>query len=188
MLELVELGQKTQGIIVCGLNGSGKTTLGRALAKVLNFKFIDIEDYHFHESAIAYSNPRTKEEALALMLADIKKYTSFVICTVNGAYLGEEILSKCNVVTYLTAPQKDRIKRVEQRLYDQFGERIHVGGDMYEQESKFLQYVAARSEAPIEEWLKTIEYPIIPIDGMEDYKKNAVKIAQLYKEYIDSEL
>jgi len=34
---------KPQGIIVFGANGSGKTTLGRELARILNFKHMDIE-------------------------------------------------------------------------------------------------------------------------------------------------
>jgi len=178
------MGRKFQGIIVCGLNGSGKTTLGRELAKVLDFKFIDMEDYHFHEAVIPYSNPRTKEEALALILADIKKYPSFVICIVNGDYLSEEILSMCHFGVYLKVPLEERIKRVEQRGYNKFGERVRVGGDMYEQELKFLQFIAKRSSDPIEQWLKTVEYPIIPIDGLEDYRKNAVKIAQLYDEFL----
>lgn len=35
------------GIILCGLNGAGKSTLGRALAKKLDFYFIDSEDLYF---------------------------------------------------------------------------------------------------------------------------------------------
>ncbi|MBR6741473.1 MAG: AAA family ATPase, partial [Clostridia bacterium] len=34
------------GICICGLNGSGKTTLASALAKKLNFKHMDVEDYY----------------------------------------------------------------------------------------------------------------------------------------------
>ena len=34
------------GICICGLNGSGKTTLAGTLAKELNFKHMDIEQYY----------------------------------------------------------------------------------------------------------------------------------------------
>ena len=37
------------GILVCGLNGSGKSTFGQALAKKLNYHFIDIEDLYFEK-------------------------------------------------------------------------------------------------------------------------------------------
>ena len=43
---------KSHGIIVFGANGSGKSTFGRELARVLNFKHMDIEDYYFEKSEI----------------------------------------------------------------------------------------------------------------------------------------
>ena len=49
------------GICVCGLNGSGKTTLAGALAKELNFKHIDIEQYYFISTENPYSSSRTRE-------------------------------------------------------------------------------------------------------------------------------
>ncbi len=43
------------GIIIFGLNGSGKLTLGRALAKILGYKYMAIEAYHFKDSEIPYT-------------------------------------------------------------------------------------------------------------------------------------
>lgn len=40
---------KLHGIIIFGANGSGKTTLGRELANILNFKHMDVEDYHLEK-------------------------------------------------------------------------------------------------------------------------------------------
>ena len=179
---------KPQGIIIFGLNGSGKTTLGREVAKILDFKHMDIEDYHFHESEIPYSNPRTQDECLELMLADIKKHHSFVITIVNGDYLGEEILSMCIFAVYLVAPIEARIKRIEQRGYDKFGGRVCVGGDMHEQELKFRKFVAARSSERIEQWSNAFKQPIVSVDGMEDYKNNAINIARLYNEFLGKRL
>ena len=48
----------SHGIIIFGANGSGKTTLGRELANILNFKHMDIEDYHFKKSEIPYTVER----------------------------------------------------------------------------------------------------------------------------------
>lgn len=66
------------GIIIFGANGSGKTTLGRELANMLNFKHMDIEDYHFEKSQIAYTVERSYEDCLNSILSDIKKHHSFV--------------------------------------------------------------------------------------------------------------
>ncbi|HNX13296.1 MAG TPA: shikimate kinase [Oscillospiraceae bacterium] len=91
------------GIIVFGANGSGKSTIGRELARVLNYKFMDHEDYHFEKSEIPYTVERTREECLRLMLADIDEYGSFVLCTVTGDFC-EEISSIYDFAVYLSAP------------------------------------------------------------------------------------
>lgn len=80
---------KPQGIIVFGANGAGKTTLGRELARVLHFFHMDIEDYHFEKSEIPYTVERPREDCINLMLADIKRYGSFVLSACTGDFGGE---------------------------------------------------------------------------------------------------
>ena len=43
---------KPHGIIVFGANASGKKTVGRELARVLNYKHIDIIDYYLINNII----------------------------------------------------------------------------------------------------------------------------------------
>jgi adenylate kinase family enzyme len=75
---------KSHGIIIFGANGSSKSTLGCELARLLNFKFMDIEDYCFEKSEISHTKSRSREDYLEVMLSDIEKYRSFVISTVIG--------------------------------------------------------------------------------------------------------
>lgn len=125
------------GIIVFGANGSGKTTLGRELAQLLGFKHMDIEDYCFKRSEKPYSQPRSREDYLDLMLSDIRRYRSFVISAVIGD-LGDIIPKYYELAVSLSAPFHVRMERVRQRSYEQYGERILPAGDMYEQETKFF--------------------------------------------------
>ena len=63
------------GIIIFGANGSGKTTLGRELARILDFKHTDIEDYCFEQSEIPYTNRYvilSKSERFAIIKYFIK--------------------------------------------------------------------------------------------------------------------
>ncbi|GHU37432.1 hypothetical protein FACS1894105_09540 [Clostridia bacterium] len=166
---------KPHGIIVFGANGSGKTTLARELARILNFKHMDIEYYAFESSEIPYANQRTRGECISLMLADIEKYGSFVLSAVNGDF-GENITQMYDFAVFLEAPLEIRMKRIKQRSYDQFGERGREGGDMYEQESRFFDFVATRSLTPIEQWAETLACPVIRVDGTQDYKLAAVDI------------
>lgn len=168
-----------RGIIVFGANGSGKSTLGRELARVLNFKYMDIEDYHFIKSEIPYTVERSSEDCLNLMLADIEKYHSFVISAVTGD-LGREILSMYELAVFMSAPLETRIERVKQRAYEQHGKRVCKGGDMYEQQLKFVDFVASRSLSRIEQWAETLACPVIHVDGTKPISENAEWIAKQY--------
>ena len=170
-----------EGILVFGANGSGKTTLGRALASVLRCKHMDSEDYYFQEAAIPYTNPRSREECVRLMLADIEKHGSFVLSAVTGAF-GEEIASMYRLAVYIAAPKEVRMQRIEQRGYDRFGDRVRPGGDMYEQQLGFREWAAARPLSKIDEWAQTLACPLVRVDGTKAVAENAAWIAQRYHE------
>ena len=173
-----------QGIIVFGANGSGKTTLGRELARILGFKRMDVEDYYFRESEIPYSDARSKDEVVELMLADIEKYRSFIISTVVGD-LGNVIPQYYKLAVHISAPHELRMERIKQRVYDKFGERVLEGGDMYEQEQKFFNFVASRSLTIIDQWAETLTCPVIHIDGTADWRVSATNIAEKWRESIN---
>ena len=167
------------GIIVFGANGSGKTTLGRELARVLNFKHMDIEEYFFKQSEIPYTMARSREDCLNLMLADIEKHRSFVLSAVDGDF-GETISQYYELAVYVSAPPELRLERVKKRAYAQHGNRVLKGGDMYEQEQKFFEFVALRTLSKIDQWAETLVCPIILMDGTISWRENAVNIAEYF--------
>ena len=169
----------THGIIVFGLNGSGKTTLGRELARILNFKHMDHEDYYFRKSEIPYTDARSYEECLNLIVEDIEKYGSFVISACTGDF-DEKITQFYKLGVYIAVPAEIRMKRIEQREYDKFGNRVCKGGDLYKQQLEFRSFAASRSLTPIEEYAKTLKCPVIRVDGTIDWRENAVIIAERF--------
>ena len=78
------------GVILCGLNGSGKSTLGRALALRLDWEFIDIEDCFFPKTdpSYLYAQPRSRQEAAAILRERAASAGSFVLASVKGDYEG----------------------------------------------------------------------------------------------------
>ena len=170
----------TGGIIVFGPNGAGKTTLARELAHALRFKHMDIEDYYFREAKIPYTNPRARDEAVSLMLADIAKHGPFVISAVTGDF-GEEITSMYRAAVYLTAPKELRMQRIDQREQARFGDRVRAGGDMYEQQLGFRAWAAARDLSKIDAWAQTLACPVIRADGTRTIAENAAWIAEQYR-------
>jgi len=170
---------KPRGIIIFGANGSGKTTLGRKLAEILNFKHIDSEDYYFRESEIPYTNSRTKDEVICLMLADIEKHRQFVISTCIGD-LGDIIPQFYRLAVHISVPLDIRMERIKQREHDRFGNRVRKGGDMYEQTEKFHDFVLSRPMDKINQWAQTLTCPVICIDGTKDLYTNAMTIVEQF--------
>ena len=166
------------GICVCGLNGSGKTTLARALAKELNFKHMDIEQYYFTTADNPYASSRTREEVERLLLEDINQNPRFVFSAVNGD-MTSEINNNYDLVVYLDAPHDMRMKRIRQRATYQFGDRVLPGGDMYEQEESFFAYAEKRTPEKIENWLKTLVCKVIRLDGTKPIQENVELIKSL---------
>ena len=159
------------GICVCGLNGSGKTTFAEALAKELNVKHMDIEQYYFTSADNPYASSRTREEVERLLLEDMKQNPDFVFSAVNGN-MNSEINEKYSLVVYLDAPLDIRMKRIRQRAVEKFGDRVLFGGDMYEQEEKFFAFAQKRTPDKIEDWLNTVSCKVIRLDGTKSIQEN----------------
>ena len=172
-----------KGIIIFGANGCGKTTLGRELARVLCIKHMDIEDYHFVKSEIPYTEARSHDECLRLMLADIEKYGTFVLSAVTGDF-DETICATYILGVHITAPVDIRIERIAKREAARHEKRICAGGDMFDQHREFLNFAASRSLATIENWAKELTCPVIQVDGARDVAENVRQIAAVYSSLV----
>ena len=163
------------GICICGLNGSGKTTLAKALSKKLGCVHLDIEDYYFTSSDDSYSDPRTSAEVEELLLEDIKRNSCFAFSSVRGN-VNAEINSYYSLVIFLDAPTELRMKRILQRSVDKYGDRALPGGDMYEQEEKFIEFARNRTTSQIESWLNTLSCKVLRLDGTCPVSDNVKRI------------
>ena len=161
------------GIIICGLNGVGKSTLGKALAEKLHFYFIDIEDLYFPKTDpdYIYTSQRTHEEVERLLLHEMKTHANFILASVKGDY-GKDISPFIQYAILLDVPKNIRLQRVKERSFQKFGNRMLLGGDLYEQEEKFFHFVESRSEDIVEEWVRSLKCPVIRIDGTKSVEEN----------------
>lgn len=161
------------GILICGLNGAGKSTLGKALAEKLNFYFIDSEDLYFPNtpSEHTYTFSRTREEAEKALFNTVKSHENFVLASVKGDY-GKAIYPFIQYTVFINTPKDIRIQRIKRRSFQKFGKRILLGGDLFEQENNFLNFVKSRAEDTVEEWVQCLNCPIIKIDGTKTVEEN----------------
>ena len=163
------------GIIVCGLNGVGKSTLGKALADRLNYHFIDNEDLYFPKTDpdYIYASQRTREEVERLLLEKIRTHNNFVFVSVKGDY-GETACSFFRYAVLIEVPRDIRLKRVRDRSFGKFGKRMLKGGDLYEREERFFEFVRSRSEDTVEKWIadRDEKIPVIRVDGTKQTEEN----------------
>ena len=164
-------------ILICGLNGAGKSTLGKRLAEEMNYRFMDIEDYYFPgtDAEYPYESARTRAEVSSLLLEDMKKYDDFVLASVKGDY-GDEVMSMFTCAVLVSVPKDIRMKRVKDRSFQKFGDRMLPNGDLYEKEKKFFDMARRRSEQEVDNWLRTIHVPIIRVDGTKQVDSNIEEI------------
>lgn len=161
------------GIIVCGLNGVGKSTLGKALAEKLNFHFIDNEDLYFPKTDpnYMYAVSRTQDEVELLLYDEIRAHENFVFSAVTGKY-GEAAAEYFNYAVLLSVPKDIRMRRVKDRSFKKFGDRMLPGGDLYDREQGFFELVRSRDENMTEDWLRSFGGTVIRIDGTKPVEEN----------------
>lgn len=74
--------------------------------------------------------------------------------------------------------KKIRIQRVKDRSFQKFGERMLSGGDLFEKERKFFDIVEARPENYAEEWVQSLDCPVIRVDGTRPVEQNVDSIIE----------
>ena len=168
------------GILVCGLNGVGKSTLGGMLAERLGCRFIDNEDLWFPKADPAYrfSGPRSREEVIRLLEERIAENRRFVFAAVKGDY-GDRLAGALDQIVLIEAPKELRQRRVRERSFAKFGERILPGGDLYERETAWFALTDSRPEDYTERWLETVHCPIIRIDGTLPLEENLARLVSI---------
>ena len=64
------------------------------------------------------------------------------------------------------------MKRVKQRSYKQFGDRILENGDLFEREKQFFDKVYKKDESDIIEWFNNLKCSKLEIDGLRSVEEN----------------
>ena len=57
-------------------------------------------------------------------------------------------------------------------------------GDLYEKENSFLSFVSRRSDDYVNNWLATIDCPVIRIDGMQPVDENIEYLLSVLGQYV----
>ena len=161
-------------IHIFGASGSGTTTLAREISSRFGYFHMDTDDYFWLPTNPMFTAKRDKSERLALMKKDIEIHEKIVI---SGSLCdwGDALIPYFDLAIRVVTDTETRLQRLKEREYRRFGNRIHEGGDMYDEHMKFLIWAgkydtadaSMRSKAKHDEWQTLLSCPVITVDGTE---------------------
>ena len=163
----------TKGIIIFGASGSGTTTIGKALSQKLQYPHYDLDDYFWlWDTEIPYTTPRPANERMEKLECDLSKVKSFVT---SGSICGWDIpfIPILELAVFLKTPTDLRIKRLKEREFKEFGNRVLESGDMYTGHIDFIEWAKTYDNAGLDsrslvlhtEWAKSLPCKVIELDG-----------------------
>ncbi len=168
----------TKVIHILGASGSGTTTLGRAISKKLGYAHFDSDDYFWQPTDPPYTTKREAVERRKLLTDDMARTEK---CVISGSLCdwGDVFIPDFDLVIFVDTPTPVRIKRLKEREYRHFSDRILPGGDMYDNHTEFIEWAARYDTAGYEQrsrlshmdWLKQITCPVIMVDGSQPIDK-----------------
>lgn len=176
-------------IHIYGPSGSGTTTLGKYICSQCHYFLMDADDYFWKATNPPYTMKQDRIKRIQLMKDDIEKHENVVISG-SIADWGDALIPDITLAIRLETTTAIRLKRLKQREKQEFGSRIDVGGDMYENHMNFLEWAKAydegglemRSKAKHDAWEKMLSCPIIYLDGSQSVESHFEKIKSLIGE------
>ena len=166
-------------IHIYGASGSGTSTLGRFIAEQLGYAFMDTDDYFWLPTKPMYIKKREKAERLQMMEKDILNSDKVVI---SGSLVdwGDDLIPYFTSVVRVVTDKNVRIERLKNREKKQFGSRIEIGGDMYQNYIEFIEWASAydsggidmRSKVKHDQWEKLLQCKQITVNGEDDLNYN----------------
>lgn len=173
----------TNIIHIVGASGAGTTTLGQALEREYGYKWLDTDGFFWAPTDPPFVKSLPREDRVKLLTAAMKEYPK---CAISGSLCGwgDVFIPKFDLVVFVDTPTDIRIKRLQKRETERFGDRIRPGGDMYENHAEFIEWAKTydtagtdqRSRAMHEEWFGKLSCPLLRVDGTKSVDELVMQI------------
>lgn len=160
---------------ILGSSGSGATTLGRLVASAWSVPHADADDYFWLPTSPPYADKRPIPDRLRLMDDVFVAREAWVL---SGSVMGwgEPLIQHFDAVVFLTLAQEVRLDRLQTREARRYGSSIEADGSRHSSHREFIEWASGyddpefdgRSRARHEEWLRSVECPVIRLDSAND--------------------
>ena len=127
-------------ILISGGPGSGCTTVATKVGVELAIPCFDSDDYFHKPSDPPFQEQYSPEERRTLLRNVLRGQTNWIIGGSISNWGLEELKATHGV--FLNVPEQDRIGRLIIRQKENFGRRIEIGGDMFEEHKAFIDWAS----------------------------------------------
>lgn len=159
-------------IVIFGGSGSGTTTLGKSLAKRLNWKYLDSDDYYWKPSNPPYQVKFSIEERHSNLERDFNALEK-VVLTGSMATWGEHWATAFDLAIFLKIPASLRMERLTLREIERYGDKLKTDPIIIETSREFLDWARAYDNPNFDgkcitqhrNWIKKVSCPVLELDG-----------------------
>ena len=177
---------KKSGIMIIGPSGCGKTTLGRQVAEMLEYPYLDVDEYIWRfDTPELYTVMYSREEKSSRLKEALAPYENFVMAGSMSSF-HEEFDPYFGMMVFLYADPDIRVSRIKERSIQRFGNRVMEGGDMFQGNLDFLEsnrrYESNGSPNLKEqrEWMNSLICIKMELDGSDSIENNASLIVKAW--------
>lgn len=175
-------------IHIFGASGSGTTTLGNLLSEKFGWPIFDADDYYWKKTNPPYTIVNEINERYRLLLNDLHEVEDWIISGSMDSWC-EPFKPLWDLVFFIECNDDLRVKRLREREFAEFGDRICAGGDMNEEHELFLKWakqyedgsLGGRCRSRHEQFIKELTCPVFRIRNEGNLEQLRNKVVQEIK-------
>lgn len=160
-------------IHIFGASGSGVTTLGQALSKEIGIPYFDSDSYFWEKTNPPFTHKKPPELRNNQIKNDLLAFQNWIF---GGSSLswGNDVFPDFSLVVFLRVPKETRLRRIEAREMERYGDLIRTDPQQARKTQEFLEWcadyddctgLANRNIIVHEQWLQSLPFPILKIEG-----------------------
>jgi adenylate kinase family enzyme len=176
-------------ILIIGASGSGTTTLGKALSEATSFQHLDIDDYYWEPTNPPYQIKVPVTERQQRFKEAFEKHEKMIV---SGSLVswGNYWITAFDLVIFVTLQPEIRIKRLQQREIERYGDSLQTDAVIQERSQAFLAWAkryddvtfTGRSISVHRDWLGLLSCEILEINSELAIEQNVSKVLETLSE------
>jgi adenylate kinase family enzyme len=174
--------EETVRIFITGASCAGVTTLGQNLARLLDVRHVDVDDFFWMPTNPPFTTKRPVGERVSMIQEQLGDNDWLLTGSCMG--WGEALITAVDLIVFVVTPTPVRLERLAAREQARFGDRIAPGGDMHEIHVAFREWASqyddpdfsGRNRAWHEAWIAQQRAALLRIDGEGAVEKIAADV------------